>query len=107
MPKLLLQPLVENAVIHGIEPSEVPCKLFVEAERHGNSLYILIEDDGVGFKEEELNSPESIGIKNVENRISLWGPDIRLYIYRIDGRTIQVLIVPFKEEKHEDTGDRR
>ena len=63
--------------------------------------------DGVGFKEEELNSPESIGIKNVENRISLWGPDIRLYIYRIDGRTIQVLIVPFKEEKHEDTGDRR
>ena len=54
MPKLLLQPLVENAVIHGIEPSEVPCKLFVEAERHGNSLYILIEDDGVGFKEEEL-----------------------------------------------------
>lgn len=56
MPKLLLQPLVENAVIHGIEPSEVPCKLFVEAERHGNSLYILIEDDGVGFKEEELNS---------------------------------------------------
>lgn len=36
MPKLLLQPLVENAVIHGIEPSEVPCKLFVEAERHGN-----------------------------------------------------------------------
>ena len=107
MPKLLLQPLVENAVIHGIEPSEVPCKLFVEAERHGNSLYILIENDGVGFKEEELNSPESIGIKNVENRISLWGPDIRLYIYRIDGRTIQVLIVPFKEEKHEDTGDRR
>ena len=46
-------------------------------------------------------------MKNVENRISLWGPDIRLYIYRIDGRTIQVLIVPFKEEKHEDTGDRR
>ena len=105
--KLVFQPIVENAVIHGIEPSEVPCKLSVEAERHGNSLYILIEDDGVGFKEEELNSPESIGIKNVENRISLWGPDIRLYIYRIDGRTIQVLIVPFKEEKHEDTGDRR
>ncbi len=106
MPKLLLQPLVENAVIHGIEPSEVPCKLSVEAERHGNSLYILIEDNGVGFKDEELNSPDSIGIKNVENRISLWGAGIKLYIYRIEGRTIQVLIVPFKEEKHEDTGDR-
>ena len=94
-------------LVHLYKPPIIPCKLSVEAERHGNSLYILIEDDGVGFKEEELNSPESIGIKNVENRISLWGPDIRLYIYRIDGRTIQVLIVPFKEEKHEDTGDRR
>ena len=39
-------------------------------------------------------------------RDSLWGAGIKLYIYRIEGRTIQVLIVPFKEEKHEDTGDR-
>ena len=54
---------MENAVIHGIEPSEVPCQLSVEAERHGDSLYILIEDNGVGFKDEELNSPDSIGIK--------------------------------------------
>ena len=97
MPTLLLQPLVENAVIHGIEPSEVPCQLSVEAERHGDSLYILIEDNGVGFKDEELNSPDSIGIKNVENRISLWGNKIKLYIYRVEGQTIQVVIVPLKE----------
>lgn len=108
MPKLLLQPLVENAVIHGIEPSEVPCQLSVEAERHGDSLYILIEDNGVGFKDEELNSPDSIGIKNVENRISLWENKIKLYIYRVEGQTIQVVIVPLKEGKlkNENTGDR-
>ena len=99
---------MENAVLHGIEPSAVPCQRSVAAERHGDSLYILIEDNGVGFKDEELNSPDSIGIKNVENRISLWGNKIKLYIYRVEGQTIQVVIVPLKEGelKNENTGDR-
>ena len=94
LPKLLLQPLVENAVIHGIEPSETPCRLEICLERHEGTLYIIIEDSGVGFTEEQLNSPNSIGIKNVENRIHLWNPDVRLMIYRIEHSTIQILVIP-------------
>lgn len=94
LPKLLLQPLVENAVIHGIEPSVTPCKLEICLERHEGTLYIVIEDSGVGFTEEQLNSPNSIGIKNVENRIHLWNPDVRLMIYRIEHSTIQILVIP-------------
>lgn len=94
MPKLLLQPLVENAVIHGIEPSEIPCTLDITAKQYGDRIYIVIEDSGVGFTEEQLSSPSSIGIKNVENRAHLWNPDIRFYMYRIDGLTIQTIIIP-------------
>lgn len=94
LPKLLLQPLVENAVIHGIEPSETPCKLDISLERHGDTLYLIIVDDGVGFTKEQLNSPGSIGIKNVENRIHLWNPDVKLMIYRVGRSTLQILVIP-------------
>lgn len=94
LPKLLLQPLVENAVIHGIEPSETPCTLSIEVRQCGGTLYIIIEDNGVGFEPEQLNSPDSIGIKNVETRMHLWNPGVRLLIYRTEGLTIQVLVIP-------------
>ena len=94
LPKLLLQPLVENAVIHGIEPSETPCTLNVRAEEHQGSIYILIEDDGVGFTKEQVHSTTSIGIKNVENRIGIWDEKVQLCMYRIDGLSIQVIVIP-------------
>lgn len=94
LPKLLLQPLVENAVIHGIEPSETPCTLDIYLTIYQETIYIVIEDNGVGFTPDQLTSPNSIGIKNVETRISLWNPQIRLLIYRIEGSTIQVLVIP-------------
>ncbi len=94
MPRLLLQPLVENAVIHGIEPSETPCTLEISVEKHGETLYIIIEDSGVGFQPEQLFSSSSIGLKNVENRIQLWSKEIQFYIYRAGGLTIQAMILP-------------
>ena len=94
MPKLLLQPLVENAVIHGIEPSEIPCTLDISVEKHGEKIYIIIEDSGVGFQKDQLFSSTSIGLKNVENRIQLWNKDIEFYIYRAEGLTIQAVIIP-------------
>ena len=92
--KLLMQPLVENAVIHGIEPSEVPCCLDISITEHAGTIYIIIEDNGVGFTQEQLNSPDSIGIRNVEKRISIWNPQVRLHIYRIGGSTIQIIVIP-------------
>lgn len=94
LPKLLLQPLVENAVIHGIEPSESPCFLNIRAEEHDGTIYILIEDNGVGFTKEQVHSTTSIGIKNVENRITIWNEKIQLCMYRINDLSIQVIIIP-------------
>ena len=94
IPKLLLQPLVENAVIHGIEPSENPCVLLISAEEHQNTIYIIIEDNGIGFTKAQLNSPDSIGIKNVETRMQIWNQQVQLSIYRIEHSSIQIIQIP-------------
>lgn len=101
MPKLLLQPLVENAVVHGIEPSIDPCFIHIEVKKHGDQIFIIIEDNGVGFTAEELNAPTSIGIKNVETRIGLWNKDVKLHIHRITDLSVQTLIIPYYQEEPE------
>ena len=104
IPKLILQPLVENAVVHGIEPSVHPCTLDISVEKHSNSMYIIIEDNGIGFKPEDVNSSSSIGIKNVETRIALWKQNVQLFINRVEGQSIQVIVIPLEnEDNYENT----
>ena len=99
LPKLLLQPLVENAVVHGIEPSIEPCTLNIEIKEADNKLYIIIEDNGVGFTKEEVNASTSIGIKNVETRIGLWNKNVQFFMNRIDHLSIQVIVIPLEKEE--------
>ena len=99
LPKLLLQPLVENAVVHGIEPSIEPCTLNIEIKEADSKLYIIIEDNGVGFTKEEVNASTSIGIKNVETRIGLWNKKVQFFMNRIDHLSIQVIVIPLEKEE--------
>jgi len=66
IPPLLLQPLVENAVKHGVFPKEDQGTIKIsvyEDERY----YMVVEDDGVGICEEKRN--DAIGLQNVEKRL--------------------------------------
>ena len=94
LPKLLLQPLVENAVIHGIEPSETPCTLTLTVHLVENTLQIVIADNGVGFTPHQLHSENAIGIRNVETRLGLWNIAATLDICCEDGTTVQRLTIP-------------
>lgn len=49
VPPLLIQPLVENAVIHGIMPAPGGGRLFLSAKDYGDRIRVLVEDDGVGM----------------------------------------------------------
>jgi Predicted signal transduction protein with a C-terminal ATPase domain len=74
IPKLLLQPVVENAVIHGIEPLDRPGKIdisaVVDVSDGRRTLVISIIDNGMGFNYNNGNTKEHVGIRNVQERLS-------------------------------------
>jgi len=79
LPPLLLQPLVENALKHGIEPAVNGGEVRVEARQEKDSLCLRVTDTGVGL---DASSPEGVGLANVRGRLSsLYGDRGRLAIY--------------------------
>jgi signal transduction histidine kinase len=79
LPPLLVQPLVENALRHGIEPAVSGGEVRIEARREGDSLRLRVTDTGVGLN---AGSPERIGLGNVRGRLaSLYGEGGRLALY--------------------------
>lgn len=84
IPKLLLQPLVENAVIHGIEPLDQGGRLSVVAAMRngatGRHLQVTIEDDGIGFVPGSIEQDLHIGLWNVQQRLTLSYPASTLQI---------------------------
>src|SRR5690606_36761741 len=54
LPKMTIQPIIENAVKYGLEPLGTPCKLQVHPERHYHHLHIKTIDDGLGMDEATL-----------------------------------------------------
>ena len=67
MPPLLLQPLVENAVLHGIEPSAAGGCVVVRAERSDGAVQVRVTDDGVGLDPDTAG--HGVGIANVRERL--------------------------------------
>ncbi|HIT88958.1 MAG TPA: sensor histidine kinase, partial [Candidatus Merdenecus merdavium] len=71
MLKFVLQPFVENAMYHGLEPKRGKGKMKVWGEERGGFLYLYIEDNGVGM--EDVNQIyQGYGVKNVIERINLY-----------------------------------
>lgn len=68
VPPLILQPIVENAILHGIEPLEEDGLLRINVTEAGEYISVLIEDNGNGFVEDKV-AKDSIGLKNVMQRM--------------------------------------
>ena len=54
VPKMILQPIVENAIKHGIEPLERTGLLVIKGYRDGENLHLSVEDNGTGISSEKL-----------------------------------------------------
>jgi len=80
IPKLILQPLVENCIIHGIDAAEQPIFIKINASIHEETglCTILLEDNGIGFNLD--HNKENIGLANVKQRLSLWQEDVQFTI---------------------------
>ena len=78
VPTLILQPLVENSIRHGIEPRTEPGVISISARRRGETLELSVRDNGGGASPSG-KSGGGIGLSNTRARLqALYGPDARL-----------------------------
>ena len=95
VPALILQPIVENSVFHGLLPNGTPGHIHLSVAREGERVKVKIEDDGCGISDGQLKqiraeledpnlrSPENdhVGLENISERLKLcYGPECRLHI---------------------------
>lgn len=102
VPTLILQPLVENSVRHGIEPREVGGTILIRASRRENSLRLEVRDDGEGLKGGQLAAiREGVGLSNTKARLQeLYGAAHRFQITpNVGGGLIVTVEVPWRVEK--------
>ncbi len=106
IPAMTLQPLIENAIIHGLEPKNGPGKITIYGNIASDKLAIIkIEDNGVGISSDKLNmimnninssnKLESIGIKLVQDRLLYYfGSEFSIKISSIPyvGTTVYIKI---------------
>ena len=112
--KLMLQPLVENAIYHGMEFMDGDGEITVKVERNEDRLCFTIADNGLGMTKEQVEGlltgetrsaskkGSGIGVKNVNERIRLYvGEDYGLEIFSEpdEGTAIQICLpaVPYEE----------
>jgi two-component system, LytTR family, sensor kinase len=97
VPHMVLQPLVENALVHGIGRTAGEGSLFIRARRTGNQLALEVEDDGAGM---EANPVERIGLKNTRALLEqLYARNQSLTVSARNGRGVLARVsIPFHRE---------
>lgn len=93
MPKLLVQPLAENAIYHGIRPKGTHGHISIRGQRLHDMLQITVEDDGRGMREKELKNiyrekPHTLNSKG--SGIALRNIRERIWLYFGEGYGVQV-----------------
>lgn len=108
--KFTLQPIIENAIFHGLEPKKGIGNIKIEIREENDRIIISIEDDGIGMSKQRINeillgnnkkkSTEfsSIGIKNIDERLKLiYGQQYGLKLKSKKGKYTRVSIIIPKE----------
>jgi LytS/YehU family sensor histidine kinase len=92
MPPLIIQPLVENALRHGIDPSERGGSVAIRAHREGADLKIVVADTGAGIGDGG-SAGEGTGLSNVRDRLrGLYGDGAGLEFLENDPSGVRVVI---------------
>jgi LytS/YehU family sensor histidine kinase len=94
LPPMLLQPLVENAVKHGVEPATRAGEVTVTARRDGDAVVLTVEDDGLGVSAVRPPGSTGLGLANLRERLAtLYGPGAALRLQdRHPGTTVTITV---------------
>jgi two-component sensor histidine kinase len=105
VPSLVLQPLVENAIRHGIEPRSGPGRIEIRASRRDGDLRLEVGDNGPGLQENPAQKPagcNGIGLANIRARLTqLYGSRHELTLEnQATGGLLVRLVIPFHTVGH-------
>jgi two-component system, LytTR family, sensor kinase len=93
VPSLILQPLVENAILHGVAPIAQPGALTIRATRDDKSLHLQVRDTGPGLPEETKPQRLGIGLSNTQARLHrLYGSKQRFELLNDHGLVVNIHI---------------
>ena len=100
IPRLLIQPMVENSVLHGIEPCEHPCYCYIDVTSQDDLITISVIDNGIGFDTSRIpKKTDSVGLYYTRERLKLWN-DKASISFESSGVTRVMIHIPM-EGSHE------
>ncbi|MDO4328888.1 MAG: sensor histidine kinase [Lachnospiraceae bacterium] len=122
--KLMLQPLVENAIYHGMEFMDGDGEILIHVSLEAGELCFLIQDNGLGMRPEQVNAlftdtshvpsgrGSGIGVRNVNERIKLYFGEaygLQITSEPDEGTKIQIHLpaVPYQEILDQEMGEKR
>jgi two-component system sensor histidine kinase YesM len=104
IPKLLIQPIVENAIKHGVEKTDEHGRLWIRADKENGEIRVIVEDNGVGMTDEEIEVLMSqlqqpiggdigTGLRNVYKRLLMhFGEDAGLKVSSSESGGLKVIL---------------
>lgn len=101
IPPLTLQPIVENAVKHGMDPELEPLFISISTRRQDGYAEITVDDSGPGYQPADDNEPH-IGLDNVRERLKMMCKGDLTISRRDCGGTIVTIRIPVQEDVHEN-----
>jgi sensor histidine kinase YesM len=105
VPNFVLQPLVENAVMHGVSKVQGEGRIQLRARRVGDEVVIMVQDNGPGLDAQDSGTPViregggtgGVGLTNTRARLEqLYGKDQQLKLHRApEGGTVSEIVLPY------------
>ena len=99
IPALLLQPIVENSIKHGLETDGKSIKVNIDIFEEGGQIVLIIADNGPGFDEGFENKPNTTGIDNIRHRLQyFYKNDFDFDMVNFNSGAKTTIRIPLKKE---------
>jgi LytS/YehU family sensor histidine kinase len=97
VPHMALQPIVENAIRHGVSRRSTPGVIAIRGARHGDSLQVTVQDDGPGFTSPGVTGGMGLGLANTRARLKqLYGDSAELRTSTASqGGAVVTMVLPY------------